>query len=115
LHSFLWLAILSAFGTDIFAYFTGMAIGKHKLCPNISPKKTVEGAIGGAAGSMLLCGVFGYFFLPDAFIDSLVLGALGGVVSQAGDLTASAVKRKLGIKDWGNVIPGHGGILDRVD
>ena len=110
-----WLVFLTAFGTDIMAYFTGYAIGKHKLCPEISPKKTIEGSIGGIIGSTILCGLFGYFFTCGLFIDCLIIGALGGVVSQLGDLTASIFKRKMGIKDFGNLIPGHGGVLDRFD
>ena len=111
----IWLIILSAFGTDIMAYFTGVLIGKHKLCPKISPKKTIEGSIGGILGSVLLCGLFGYFFFDRILIHCIIIGVLGGVISQFGDLTASIFKRKMGIKDYGNLIPGHGGILDRFD
>ncbi len=116
-HSILvWTIVFSAFGTDIFAYFTGYALGKHKLCPKISPKKTIEGSIGGILGSMLLCGLFGWFVSGGVyFMHTLAIGALGGVISQAGDLTASVFKRKMGIKDYGNLIPGHGGVLDRFD
>lgn len=110
-----WLIFLTAFGTDVMAYFTGYAFGKHKLCPTISPKKTIEGAIGGTLGSVILCGIFGYFFAPTVFFHCMIIGVLGGIVSQFGDLTASIFKRKMGIKDYGNLIPGHGGILDRVD
>jgi phosphatidate cytidylyltransferase len=115
IHSYVWIVVLSAFGTDIFAYFTGMAIGSRKLCPQISPKKTVEGAIGGVLGSVLLCGAFGFFFLPAGFGSCIAIGIIGGVTSQLGDLSASVLKRKIGIKDWSSLIPGHGGILDRVD
>lgn len=111
----IWLIVLSAFGTDIFAYFTGMAIGKHKLCPKISPKKSIEGSVGGILGSIVLCGAFGYFFAEKYLVHCLVIGLLGGIVSQFGDLTASVFKRKMGIKDYGNLIPGHGGVLDRFD
>ena len=115
-HSILiWLVFLTAFGTDIMAYFTGMALGKHKLCPNLSPKKSVEGAVGGVIGSVVFCGIFGYFALPDAFVMTLVIGFLGSIFAQLGDLSASAFKRQMGIKDYGNLIPGHGGILDRFD
>ena len=110
-----WLVVLSAFGTDIFAYFTGLLIGRHKLAPGLSPKKTIEGSVGGILGSALLCGLFGYYFLPEMFIHTLVIGVLGSVFAQLGDLTASLVKRRLGIKDYGNLIPGHGGVLDRFD
>ncbi|WP_312653535.1 phosphatidate cytidylyltransferase [Aminipila sp.] len=110
-----WLIFLTAFGTDVMAYFTGYAFGKHKLCPTISPKKTIEGSIGGILGSVILCGLFGYILIPRLLIHCIIIGVLGGVVSQFGDLTASIFKRKMGIKDYGNLIPGHGGILDRFD
>ncbi|MDR0875031.1 MAG: phosphatidate cytidylyltransferase [Clostridiales Family XIII bacterium] len=115
LQTYVWVVVLSAFGTDMFAYFTGMAIGSRKLCPKISPKKTVEGAIGGVLGSVLLCGLFGFFFLPLGFANCIVIGIVGGVTSQLGDLSASVMKRKIGIKDWSSLIPGHGGLLDRLD
>ena len=111
----LWLIVITAFGTDIMAYFSGYLLGKHKLCPHISPKKTIEGSVGGVLGSVILSGLFGWFFLPDLLIHCLVIGVLGGIVSQFGDLTASIFKRKMGIKDYGHLIPGHGGILDRFD
>lgn len=110
-----WLIVLTAFGTDIMAYFTGVLFGKHKLCPVISPKKTIEGSIGGILGSVILCGIFGYIFIPRLLVHCLIIGFLGGIVSQFGDLTASIFKRKMGIKDYGNLIPGHGGIMDRFD
>ncbi|MGF6376210.1 phosphatidate cytidylyltransferase [Clostridiales Family XIII bacterium PM5-7] len=111
----IWLVLLSAFATDIFAYFSGYLFGKHKLCPNLSPKKTIEGAVGGTLGSVICCGLFGYFVMPELFIHCMVIGLVGAVLSQCGDLTASAYKRKMGIKDYGNLIPGHGGIMDRFD
>lgn len=110
-----WLIFLTAFGTDIFAYFTGVFLGKHKLCPTISPKKTIEGSVGGILGSMALSGVFGYFVVPELLIHCLVIAFLGGIISQLGDLIASIFKRKMGLKDYGNLIPGHGGVLDRID
>lgn len=110
-----WLIVITAFGTDIMAYFSGYLLGKHKLCPKISPKKTIEGSIGGILGSVILSGLFGYFFMPEVLIHCMIIGVLGGIVSQFGDLTASVFKRKMGIKDYGNLIPGHGGILDRFD
>ncbi|MDR0424200.1 MAG: phosphatidate cytidylyltransferase [Clostridiales Family XIII bacterium] len=115
-HSILvWLIFLAAFGADTMAYFVGMLVGRHKLCPSISPKKTVEGAVGGIVGSMAFCGLFGWFAVPGLFAHCLIIGAIGGALSQMGDLTASIFKRKLGIKDFGDLIPGHGGVLDRVD
>ncbi len=110
-----WLVIFSAFGSDIFAYFTGMALGKKKLCPKISPKKTVAGCIGGFIGSGVLCFIFGLIFAPEWMIHCAIIGVIAGGVAQLGDLTASIFKRKMGIKDYGNLIPGHGGILDRFD
>lgn len=115
LEYLVWLVVITAFGTDIMAYFTGYAFGKHKLCPNISPKKTIEGSVGGTLGSIILCGVFGFFFARPLLVHCLIIGLLGGIISQFGDLTASVFKRKMGIKDYGNLIPGHGGILDRFD
>ena len=111
----IWLVFLTAFGTDIMAYFTGMALGKHKLCPKLSPKKSVEGAVGGVIGSVVLCGLFGFFFMKNSVPVCLVVGFFGSIVAQFGDLSASAFKRQMGIKDYGNLIPGHGGILDRFD
>lgn len=110
-----WLIFLTAFGTDIMAYFSGYAFGKHKLCPKISPKKTIEGSVGGTLGSVVLCGLFSFFFAKELLIHCLIIGVLGGIISQFGDLTASIFKRKMGIKDYGNLIPGHGGIMDRFD
>jgi phosphatidate cytidylyltransferase len=114
-YNFVWLAVLSAFATDIYAYLTGKAFGAHKLAPAISPKKTVEGGIGGMVGSIACCGVFAYYAMPEFFVHGVIIGALGGVAAQLGDLTASAIKRRLGVKDFGAVIPGHGGLLDRID
>jgi len=110
-----WLVLIAAFGADIMAYFSGMAFGKHKMAPNLSPKKTIEGAVGGIVGSAVVCGLFGYFAAPHLFIHSVIIGLAGAPVSMCGDLTASAYKRKMGIKDYGRLIPGHGGIMDRFD
>ena len=112
---FKWLIILTAFGSDIFAYFTGVFLGRHKLCPVLSPKKTIEGAIGGIVGSVALCALFGYIFLKPYFVHCIVIGLIGSPISMLGDLTASAYKRKMGIKDYGDLIPGHGGVMDRCD
>ena len=111
----IWLVFFSAFGTDIMAYFTGMAFGKHRLCPNLSPKKSVEGAVGGVLGSVIICGLFGFIVMKDSLVLCLLIGFFGSIVAQLGDLSASAFKRQMGIKDYGNLIPGHGGILDRFD
>lgn len=112
---FTYVVFITAFGTDIFAYFCGYFLGKHKLCPSLSPKKTLEGAIGGVIGSTLLCILFGWIVYPELIAHCAIIGLIGSVFSQAGDLTASAFKRKMGIKDYSNLIPGHGGMLDRID
>ena len=110
-----WLVFITAFGTDICAYFAGVTMGKRKLCPKISPKMSVEGSIGGILGSGILSLLFGIIFARPYLVHCIFIGLLGGVISQFGDLTASVFKRKLGIKDYGNLIPGHGGIMDRFD
>ncbi|MBE6028028.1 MAG: phosphatidate cytidylyltransferase [Clostridiales bacterium] len=112
---FIWIVVIAAFGSDIFAYFTGYFLGKHKMAPVLSPKKTIEGAVGGLIGSSLLAWVFGLIFMKNIALVCLVLGLVGGAAGMAGDLTASAFKRKMGIKDYGKLIPGHGGIMDRFD
>ncbi len=109
-----WLIFLSSWGCDTFAYCVGMLIGRHKLAPTLSPKKSIEGAIGGIAGAALL-GVL-YAALTDGSIPIYALiCAVGAAASQVGDLAASAIKRQHKIKDYGHLIPGHGGILDRFD
>ena len=118
------LVFVCAWVTDSFAYFTGRFLGKHKLIPAVSPKKTVEGAIGGVLFCVIAMLVFGFvivkFFNPTGALTAnyLVLGVSGvfiSVVSQIGDLVMSVIKRKYGIKDYGWIFPGHGGILDRFD
>lgn len=99
---------------DMGAYFTGVTIGKHKLCPEISPKKTVEGAIGGIVSSMVFTVVISLLF--KRFSIGILLATIPlCVLGMIGDLFASAIKRSVGLKDYGNLIPGHGGIMDRVD
>ena len=107
---------------DIFAYLTGSAIGRHKLCPRISPKKTIEGSVGGAAFTMLFAYFINRFVLNAFFFDNFINNieviflALGIVFfGTLGDLSESMIKRHAGVKDSGNLIPGHGGILDRFD
>lgn len=117
------IAVLSAWVADAGAYFAGTFFGKHKLCPSISPKKTVEGAIGGILVDvvvMLLCGVLfaRVYYHGQVEINYFVLvliGFFGAVLSMLGDLSFSLIKRSCHIKDFGQVIPGHGGILDRFD
>lgn len=116
-----WLIFFSSWGCDTCAYCAGMLMGKHKLVPVLSPKKTIEGAIGGVAGAALL----GYGFACIYGSRMLEVGnprvacalacAIAAVISQVGDLAASAIKRNHDIKDYGHLIPGHGGILDRFD
>lgn len=116
------LVFIGAWITDIFAYFCGMLFGKHKLIPEVSPKKTVEGSIGGTlfcGGAFILYGVLIDRFVEQASRMNLLLlfayGVIVAVVSQIGDLCMSAIKRHYGIKDFGKVFPGHGGMLDRFD
>jgi len=110
-----------AYGCDIFAYLGGRTFGKHKLCPSVSPKKTVEGAVSGVLGSVLLALVIRALFVhalstPMPGIPAAVLlGVIGSVAGQVGDLTASMLKRYSGIKDYGKLFPGHGGVMDRFD
>lgn len=114
------LVFLSAWGNDTLAYCTGRLIGKHKMSPILSPKKTVEGAIGGVIGAGLLGCLYGLFakqFLSVNYNLIVVFGivcAVGGLISIIGDLGASAIKRNYDIKDYSHLIPGHGGILDQV-
>ena len=111
---YVWIIFIISFMTDTFAYFSGYLFGKHKLIPKVSPKKTVEGSIGGIIGSTCGCILFGYLFNLD-LVHMAIIGSLGSVVAQFGDLFASSIKRYVGIKDYGKLIPGHGGILDRFD
>lgn len=121
---FIWLVFIGAFLTDTCAYFIGCKFGKHKLCPNISPKKSVEGAIAGVIGGGLSFVIFGIIinlFFTEAINGSFnlwllfLLGLITAVMSEIGDLVASCIKRQFGVKDFGNLLPGHGGILDRCD
>lgn len=116
-----WLIFLCSWGCDTCAYCVGVLIGKHKMAPKLSPKKSVEGAIGGVAGAALLTGIYGAVFqaqmgLSREYIFVLAgISAVGALISMVGDLAASAIKRNYEIKDYGKLIPGHGGILDRFD
>lgn len=116
-----WLIFISSWICDTCAYLAGMAFGKHKLAPVLSPKKSVEGAIGGVVGSAAVGALFGWLFLDKLFVGqnmvwviALICG-VGAVISQVGDLAASGIKRNHEIKDYGKLIPGHGGIMDRFD
>ena len=101
---------------DMGAYFVGSTLGKHKLCPEISPKKTVEGAIGGILSSIVVTLILVFTFsVTEKILAALILTVPFCILGMIGDLFASAIKRTAGIKDYGNLIPGHGGILDRFD
>ena len=115
----IWYVIFAAWGTDVFAYVFGKLIGKHKFS-KISPNKTIEGCVGGTLGSMLMTII--YTIIINTFcglnINYLLIGVIGlilSVLSQMGDFAASSIKRFTGIKDYSNLIPGHGGMLDRID
>lgn len=118
-----WLVFISAFGCDTGAYFTGLCFGKHKMAPVLSPKKTIEGAVGGVIFAGLLSAIYGYFIGKFASVPEnlnivlicFVVGIVGSIFAELGDLAASSIKRFTGIKDYGKLMPGHGGILDRFD
>lgn len=119
---FVWLIFISAWGSDTGAYFTGVTLGRHKLCPLLSPNKTIEGSVGG----IILAGILSYVYgaimmemypipIQNFGLLCTFIGAIGAVLAQLGDLAASAIKRFVNIKDYGSLIPGHGGVLDRFD
>ena len=116
-----WLIFLASWGSDTCAYCTGMLIGRHKMTPILSPKKTIEGAAGGVLGAAFLgflyASVFrkGFVLISNPGIACAMSCAVGALISMIGDLTASGIKRDYQVKDYGHLIPGHGGILDRFD
>lgn len=116
-----WLVFICSWGCDTCAYCVGMLIGKHKMAPKLSPKKSVEGGIGGIVGAALIGVLYAWIVNKAAsgvnldILSYAVIGGAGGAISQIGDLAASAIKRNHDIKDYGKLIPGHGGILDRFD
>lgn len=118
---FIWLAFIGAWGSDTCAYVVGMLIGKHKLPSELSPKKSIEGCIGGIVGASLIGFIYATVFkthlapIENPQVAFAIIGAASSVLSQIGDLAASAIKRNHSIKDYGKLIPGHGGILDRFD
>lgn len=122
---FVWFIFISSWVSDTFAYcvgmITGKTIGNHKMSPKLSPKKSIEGAVGGVAGSVIFGCVYGSVIagslssLNNPVLALGILGGVGALISMIGDLAASAVKRNFNVKDYGKLIPGHGGILDRFD
>ncbi len=117
------LVFLAAWGNDTLAYCVGKLFGKHKMSPKLSPKKSIEGFVGGVVGAAILGVIYSFIFgkitgtLVDVKLITVfaVICGLGGAISVVGDLAASAIKRQFDIKDYGNLIPGHGGIMDRFD
>ncbi len=118
-----WLIFVSSWACDTCAYLAGVVLGKHKMTPVLSPKKTIEGAIGGVIGAAVIGAVYGICIggklssIDKGMAPALfaAIGAIGGLISMIGDLCASAIKRNYDIKDYGKLIPGHGGIMDRFD
>ncbi len=114
-----WLIFLSSWLCDTTAYYVGRHMGKKKLCPKVSPNKTVEGSLGGLIGSATACTIFGFVLnslgVNISIYHFAIIGLLCGVFCQFGDLIASSIKRYVNAKDYSNLIPGHGGILDRFD
>lgn len=116
-----WMIFISSWICDTCAYLVGMLFGKRKLAPVLSPKKSIEGALGGVAGSALVGAAYGYFIVEPVISEQSVtwvfvlISVVGAVISQVGDLAASAIKRNHDIKDYGKLIPGHGGVMDRFD
>ena len=116
-----WMVFLGAWGSDTCAYCVGKLMGKHKAFPVLSPKKSVEGCVGGVLGAALLAWVFALLFqdkltaVGNPLIALPIIGACASILSQFGDLAASGIKRQHKIKDYGTLIPGHGGVLDRFD
>ncbi len=120
--AYILLALCGAWLSDTGAYFVGTFLGKHKLCPEISPKKSVEGMLGGFASNMLLFALYGYIvslfgveIAPYGYFVLAGMGLIASVLGLMGDLFASVIKRETGIKDYGNIMPGHGGAYDRFD
>lgn len=119
-RAFIFVPFIFAFLSDTGAYFAGYFFGKHKLAPIISPKKTIEGVVGGVVGAVVGMVVYclilkSYFDFQVNYVFAVIYGLIGSVAAVFGDLSFSAIKRQTGIKDYGNLIPGHGGILDRFD
>ena len=114
------LVFFISWGCDASAYLVGTSIGKHKLIPEVSPKKSVEGAIGGIIGAILLSLLYAFFVdaVLGVYADYIIIAVIAfilSIVSQIGDLIASLIKREYGVKDYGKLMPGHGGVMDRFD
>jgi phosphatidate cytidylyltransferase len=120
-HILVWLIFIGAWGSDTCAYCVGMLFGKRKMAPKLSPKKSIEGCIGGVVGAALIGYIYALILgskmvgIDNPRLLFAIIGASASVISQFGDLAASAIKRNFDIKDYGSLIPGHGGILDRFD
>ena len=119
---YVWLIFTSAFANDTFAYLVGCTVGKHRLVNTPSPKKSVEGLIGGVLGAALVGGLVGFLMYrfsagidADFIVHAIIISGVGGAFCSLGDMSASAIKRYTGIKDFGNLFPGHGGMVDRID
>ena len=115
----IWYAIIVAWGTDIFAYFIGRHFGKHKFS-KVSPKKSIEGCIGGVLGAIILSLIYTYILniylnVNYSYLYITAISIFLSLIGQIGDFAASSIKRYVEVKDFGNLIPGHGGILDRID
>ena len=117
----LFVIFIGSWITDTCAYFTGLAIGKHKLAPSISPKKTIEGSVGGIVGVTVILAAYAAIMgnimdnITVNITSAICIGVICGVISQLGDLCASIIKRENNIKDFGKIMPGHGGVMDRFD
>ena len=121
-----WMVYICSWGADTLAYcvgmLTGKTIGNHKMTPKLSPKKSIEGAVGGILGAALIAWLYAKFVLNNFApglagkeLEFAIIGGVGGAISMIGDLAASAIKRNEDIKDYGHLIPGHGGVMDRFD
>ncbi len=113
-RNWVFFALFTTFASDTAAFFVGRALGRHKLAPNISPGKTWEGTIAGVFGAIIASLLF-TLLLPISYAQAIVLGILVSIFGQLGDLVESLLKRNMGVKDSGRLIPGHGGFLDRID
>lgn len=115
-----FIVLIGSWITDSCAYFAGYAFGKHKLAPSISPKKTIEGSVGGILGVSVILTAYAHvaaniFNITANISSAIIIGLICGVISQLGDLCASVIKRENNVKDFGNIMPGHGGVMDRFD